>query len=336
MDNPNILSELKVTDLSRMKDNPENKKYFLAYKDTVFILDDESKIHGINSRIKRHLKKHPGISDKHYTSGVLGEDDVTEFLNRMAEISPDVVVGNYYPDQKSIVVWRGQEVQPRTSLAVKKIANQLGLTNVVSRHVDEPNFDDDLEITYPTSKLLGDVPDVVFHGTNAPALKSILKYGLMAGKNDSRFSSIIHKKHVFFTGVFQEAKYYAFNAVHAEKKQKWGNFPIIIEFNVPDKRLLSPDYDADTYSTSAKNRQFKTVGSIEPTTDMKPMTISREIGKWSYEGRIPASQIRWVYYYKPMEKKWHKSRPETWQKLMWNYDWEQLGWKLGLQGPDDL
>lgn len=336
MGNLNLISELKVTDLSRMKDNPENKKYFLVYKDKLFILDDESPIRGINSRLKKHVKTHPGISDKHYTTGVLDEDEVEDFLRRMAEIAPDVIVGNYYPNLKRIVLWREHGVQPRTSLVLKKVAKELGLTDIVGRHADEPNYDDDLEITYPTSKLLGGPPDVVFHGTNTPALTGILKYGLFPGKGETRFSRIIHRDHVFFTGIFQEAKFYAFNAVQMEKKQKWGNYPIIIEFNVPDKRLLTPDYDADTYSTSVKHRQFKSYGTRPPTTDMKPMTISREIGKWSYQGRIPASQIRWVYFYKPFEKKWFKSKPETWRKLLSMYDLDQLGHRLGLNSEDNL
>jgi hypothetical protein len=326
-----ILKELRVVDLTKKKPNPELKKYFLAYKDKLFIMDENSPIHGMRARVKKHMAAHPAIGDGNGGSkwSVLDVDDVEEFLTRLSEISPDIVAGRYYPENKAITILSGQEVMPRTSLKIKKIAKQLDLQTVTFNHRDEPHYDDDLEINYSRKQLLGDVPDVVYHGTTGVALKNILKYGLWPGKGSTRFSSIIHKHHIFFTAIFQEAKYYAINATRAEK-QGWGNYPIIIEFNVPDKRLLSPDYDADTYSMSKKDREFRTFNQLEPTTDMKPMTASREIGKWSYKGRIPASQIRWVYYYKPGIHKWFKSRPETWQKLLWNYDWDTLGNKLDL------
>jgi hypothetical protein len=331
-----LINELRVVRLD--KNESDSQKYFLAYKDKLFVLDDQSKIGSLNSRMKKHVKGHPGIDPERKRSswGPLGVDDVHEFLNRMSEIAPDVVVGEYYPEARSAVVWSGSEIQPRTSLTVKKLAKELGLDKVVYRHRDEPNYDDDKEIEYPTNKLVGGMPDVMFHGTNSHALGDIIRFGLDASRGSSKFASrgIHHPEHVFFTAVFQEAIYYAFNAKREDKK-KWNNYPIIVEFTIPDKALIHPDYDADISTTS--NRYFpKFQSQLKRASDMKSTGITRETGKWSYKGRIPASFIRWIYYYKPFEHKWYKSKPETWAKLLSKYEWETLGYKLGLNSEEDL
>jgi len=330
-----LINELRVVDLAKNED--ETTKYFLLYKDKLFILDDSSPFRTINSRIKRHVYPHPGINkDKDYRWGPMATDDLNDFLTRMAELAPDVVAGEYYPDSRSIVVWNMSEVQPRTSINVKKIVKQLGVDNVTFRHRDEPKTDDK-EIEYPPEKLLGGIPDVFFHGTNSNALKDILKFGLDPGRGPSRFASrnIFHNDHVFLSATFQEALYYAFNAQRQDKRQSWSNFPIVIELEIPDKDLLYPDYDADVSTTS--KRYFPKFQS-DPITksSMKSMGISRETGKWSYKGRIPASHIRWVYYYKPFQHVWKKSRPETWTKLLMNADWEMIGHRLGLFSMDQL
>ena len=44
----------------------------------------------------------------------------------------------------------------------------------------------------------------------------------------------------------------------------------------------------------------------EKTIEMTPMRISKEIGKFGYNGKIPASFIRYVYLYDNNNKKWMK------------------------------
>lgn len=327
-----MINELRVVNIAKSKD--DSQKYFLAYKDKLFILDDKSRIKSLRSKIKKHIKDHPGLGTNSWSP--VYQDDVHEFLVRMAEISPDVAVGEYYPETREIIVWNESAIQAKTSLIIKKIAAELGLDVVKSRHRDEPKYDDDKIVAHPVKKLIGGVPKVVFHGTNSHALKSILDYGLDAARGDSKFAKqgIVHDEHVFFTAVFEEALYYAFNAKQQDNK-KWNNYPIVVELTIPDPSLLDPDYDADVSTTSA--RVFPVFQqNTKQTSDMKAMGLSRETGKWSYKGRIPTSFIRWIYYYKPFEHKWYRSKPETWTKLLSHYDWETLGYKLGLNGEDDL
>ena len=119
---------------------------------------------------------------------------------------------------------------------------------------------------------------------------------------------------------------YAEHAVRISKKT-YDNFPIIIELEVPDPNLLVPDFDADVSTTS---KPYSPYGSPRSKSAMKSMGVSRETGKWGYKGRIPSSFIRWVYYYNTYQKKWHKSRPDVWRKLLGKYDWETIGYKLGM------
>ena len=327
-----LLTELRVTDLSK---ESESTKYFLLYKDKLFILDRNSPFKTINSRLKSHVKGHPAVkkTSDYKGSAIRSAGDIQDFIKDMSDLSPDIVAGEYYPENSAIVLWGN--VQARSSLNVKKIVQQLSVQNVTMRHLDEPKYDDYKEIEYSPDELKGDIPSIVFHGTLSHQLGSILKYGLDPDRGLSQFSKqgIFHPEHNFFTATFQEALYYAFNAKH-QAKHKWDAFPIILEIKIPDKNLVGPDYDYDFSTTTP--RYFQRPQEPSSSATMKSMGLSREVGKWSYKGRIPANHIRWVYYYLPFEHKWKKSRPETWTKLLSNYDWETIAYKLGLQGEDQL
>jgi hypothetical protein len=320
-----LLNELIVSDLSS---KGGDRKYFVSYKDKLFLLDDGSKL----NKVKKHLRKHPALIGKYSAYSPLNMDDVHEFCSGLAEASPDITVGEYFPQNNQIVVWNMQEVQPKTSLVVKKIAKQLNVDKI-SRYFNTPE-NDDIEKTYPQSKLVGGIPSIAFHGTNTLALGNILKYGLDPGRGSSKFASqkIYHEEHIFFTAEFLEATHYAENAVRNDKKG-WENYPIVIELIIPDKNLITPDYDADISVTTP--RYYEKERPVEPDikTSMKSMGVSRETGKWGYKGRIPANFIKWVYYFNTFEKKWHKSRPDVWRKLLNNYDWEHIAYKLNMVPP---
>ena len=331
-----LLTELRVIDLA--KDDEETTKYFLLYKDKLFLLDSSSPFRTLNSRIKSHVKPHPGLNkDSKY--GPLQTDDFGTFIGYMSETAPDIVVGEYYPEKNAIIVWNGAGVLPKSSLNVKKIVKQLGIETVTYRHIDyTTSSNDDIEVDYKPKQLQGGIPDVAFHGTDSNSLSNILKYGIDPGRGEGKFKDrgIIHRDHVFFTSTFEEALYYAYHSRTVSKKnKKWHAYPIIIEFKIPDKSLIYQDYDADISTTSPRHFQ-RPMGEPRDKAQMKAMGLSRETGKWSYKGRIPASHILWVYYYKPFEKVWKKSRPETWSKLLDRSDWETLGYRLGLNSEDDM
>lgn len=314
-----IVAELIVSDLTSK--NSDKTKYFVAYKDKLFLLDDDTNL----ARVKLYFKDHPSI--KYHKHSAMDEDKVYDFVQRLAETAPDIVAGEYHPDIDNITVYSSTDINPMSSLTIKKIAKQLGVKNVSRDYFDAPSQGDEY-ITYPTKKLIGDVPKVVFHGTNSDSLQRILIYGLDPGRGSSKWGSIIHQEHIFFAATFRVATYYAMNAVRVTKN-KYDTFPIVLEIIIPDISFLAPDYDADRTTTQQQYYTWSDPDAYVKTT-MPSMGVSREIGKWGYKGRIPAQFIHWVYYYVVNEKKWKKSRPETWRKLLERYDWENIGYRLGL------
>lgn len=319
-----MLDELKKTDLSR---GGNDHKFILVFRSHLFILDKDSDI----SQVKKELNIHPEVKT------AFDDDDVNDFLIHAAEAAPDVLVGEWYPDHNGLVVWNQQDIIPQTSIQVKKAAKQLGIDHVTYRYMGYVDKGDSPEKDLPVKKIKGEVPKVMYHGTSTKELMSILKYGLDPDRGPSQFArkDIFHPYHVFLAATPEAAQYYAFNAVHADKKT-WEKYPIIIEIGVPDPDLLVPDFDADT--TVGRDPYYEHPHPVVNKTLMKPMGVSRETGKWGYKGRIPASFIKWVYYYNTYQKKWHKARPETWIRLMQNHDWETISWKLGMQDmgePED-
>ncbi len=325
------LDELKVRNLSKSGD--EDTKFILAFRENLFIMDKN------NENIKKvriALSKHPAIGRRKFTGDKEkdAEQDSFDFLYRAAETAPDILVGEWYPSEKRLVVWDAHGIIPLTSLQVKKVAKQLGVESVTYRYGDYTGSDDDASRNIPAKKLIGAAPKIMYHGTSTKELKNLLKYGLDPGRGRSRFGKwgIFHPEHIFMAATLEAALFYADNAVGIEKSEKsgWDSFPIIIEFEVPDPDLLVPDFDADV--TSGAKPYYKHKQEPPTKTAMKAMGVSRETGKWGYKGRIPSSFFRWIYFYNPYHKKWHKSRPDTWRNLLWNYDMETISWKLGLQG----
>ena len=319
--NGEMLDELIVKNLSKTKNDG---KFVLAFRQYLFIMDDNSDI----KKIKRVLRKHPGYKEADDTT-----NDNAGILSSMSELAPDILVGIWYANDKTLNVWRQGGIEPSTSIQVKKVAKQLGAKTISYEYMDFSQECGEFEKEIPTKKLKGGIPDVMFHGTSTLALQSLLTYGLDPGRGNPQFGrrGIYHSDHVFMAATFEEALFYCDNAVEIDRADKRGeSFPIIIEFKVPDPALLVPDFDADTTAGSAP--YYRHSVKSPTVTAMKAMGVSRETGKWGYKGRVPASFFKWVYYYNPYLKKWKKSNPDVWQRLLDKYDIDMISWKLGLQG----
>ena len=244
-----------------------------------------------------------------------------DFVSCLSELAPDIMVGRFDPKSKTLVLNFVQSFDPSTSLILKKVVKQLGVKKIKRYNMD------DTEDVFDKKKIKGEVPDKVFHGTSTAHLPDIFQNGLWPGKGDSKFEKqgITHETEIFFTADFNESKFYATNAVASVR-----GFPAVLELNIPDKDLLKPDFDADMTSTKTRYYPQKPPEHINKT-DMKPMGISREQGKWGYSGRIPAKFIKWVYLYREYDKKWLKFRPVTIQNLLLN--WGEDGfYRYGIGG----
>lgn len=99
---------------------------------------------------------------------------------------------------------------------------------------------------------------------------------------------------VFFSSRFDEAAYHASHTTdRVMTKKRQTTVPVIIEFYIPDKNKLVPDYDVAALAKGvrAPNQEFY----ADLQKEKKPRQLSLETGIWGYKGRIPASFIKYVY-----------------------------------------
>jgi len=303
-----LISELIVTDLSPTK---QDKKLVIVWKDKMFLFDVDSDL----TEIINHLQKHAG-----FDFDPEGEDgyDLISYIG--GEMPPDVLSGEYYLDDKTFRLLGMGKSNPITSTILKKVLKYLDIKKFTT-------YDEDDEISFSKKKNIGDIPSIIYHGTNTENLPTILKFGLEAGRGKSNFGhrDIYHEKEVFFAASFHDAKFYANNAIYDKGKSRQyekipGIYPVILEFTVPDRDKVVPDFDAELSSKHQRHYDHPISRPEDNTSDMKPMALSKEIGKFGYSGRIPASFIKWVYIFRGGDKKWMKFRPKTVYNNLMNYD----------------
>ena len=308
-----LLPELKVTTLTTNDDSC----YFIVYKDNLFIVDDSSDL----DKLAPYFVEHPQMDRcGDWGNPFNAVEDFDEFINRMMEFAPDILVGRYDKGEKTIYLNTNQQFSPTSSLLLKKVVKQLGI-----KHVTKAEFDgegDEVEQGYSKKKILGRVPDIIYHGTTSKYLGNILRYGLKPNESDSNFrqQKIYNPNEVFFAADFNISQFYAFNARGLN-----GGIPIILQMGIPDKDLLKPDFDADTSSTQPQYYAHKGGLGRQGRSDMSSVGLSREQGKWGYSGRIPASFIQWIYVYRENDKKWIKLKPTTVNKLLSNDGFYRYG-----------
>lgn len=158
-------------------------------------------------------------------------------------------------------------------------------------------------VTFGKSKLLGDIPNNLYHGTASEYLYNILTLGLIPGRVKSNWEhlNISHPNVLFFSDSFDKAK---FHAAHVGNNTL--SMPIIIEIKIPDKNLIIPDYDAETEAAY----KFGTYNYInnkfapEKLFSVDPFKVSKHIGIYGYKGRIPPNYIIGAWIRK--DNKWKK------------------------------
>ena len=143
--------------------------------------------------------------------------------------------------------------------------------------------------------MAGEIPNFVYHGTTSEYLDDILKFGIVPGKRKTNFEAISHPQAVFFTSVFDKAKFHA-----AHTSQRVGGDPVILKMKIPDMSLLIPDYDVDMGAGDTGCYDYICQATRDNTKKYSKMTcdsfsLSRDFGIYGYKGRIPANQIK-AYY----------------------------------------
>ena len=259
-----------------------NGKYIVAYKENIWRFPDyeteadEGMIKEISSILN--------LSEQHwwYSFG-----DLLEILGG-AERS-DFLVGVITDNTLNIFTNTSFMFDPKSSVLVKKVINELGLESAAY----SDSMDDEFDVHKREMK--GDVYDVVYHGTSTKYLNNILKFGLMPGESKSNYPEIIHPGLVFISSRFDEAQSHS---VHTTGNV--GGDPMILELSIPDKSLLTQDYDVDVKSEFSDFYDYIPSGTREDSKRYSEMegdsfSLSREFGMYGYRGRIPSKFITSYY-----------------------------------------
>lgn len=242
-----------------------------------------------------------------YFTGVDVEDLAD--LNELAYERPDIIVG--YVDSTNVMTMQRTTAtrHPRSSIEMQKLAKELNLRGVTVSSYDSSD-DGEAHSHYTTSELTS-FPDSLYHGTSSSNLQQIIKMGLRPGMK-TNWEGIEHTDLVFGTAEFGDATFHA-NKVsgaiaHGEDVYLTPeeDFPVVIEFKIPDKRLIVPDYDVaaqtigyDSDDPTVQGYTYKhgyDMNMKSMVADQNPEgRVWKSAGIYGYKGRIPPSHITHVY-----------------------------------------
>lgn len=279
-----LICELFIVNLD------EHVNFIIAYKDIVWVMNKNK----INSYKKIILDK---IMSGHPYKDRMKNHSFSNFEEYIYDNLKDVLVADYDKNKKEITLPNALN-SPTTNPLLKKVVKELGIEkiNYTAGHYDS--------IVFGKKDLLGDYPEIFYHGTLYEYLPKIKKYGLVPSFDSGikGLSSKVPQRHkkqltdkVYLSVSIQEAKLYAEgiadSADYLGVKLK-SYTPMVIELKVPDKAKLVPDYDVDSgaskstykHSNATKNSAMTFSGSSEKS--------GKYVGLIAYHGRIPSNFIQ--------------------------------------------
>jgi len=205
----------------------------------------------------------------------LASDDFEELMD---EERQDIIFGSIHGD--SLYVYQvGPFIRdPRSSVIIKKIVNQLNLSSVRYPVIDH-------EVQVDRDEILGKIPEVAYHGTSSEYLSKILKLGLKPGETYTNYPllattepgfSELMRNTVYFSTRFDEAEHHATYTTDKLNATNEPSDPVVIALRIPDKDKLVTDFDVEKQIARGDK------GS-------KPFSATKEVGVYGYRGRVPAS-----------------------------------------------
>lgn len=249
----------------------------IAYKDSIWLLPVGG-IDDIDGSEKDDIVARTGV-------------DPEDHLSVQLDDRPDILHGRI--DGRTLFVFRHEFQNLTSSLTIKKVMRQLGLTAVEAEHMGA----DENEHTERAGReeVIGRIPDIVFHGTNIKALRSILRSGLRPDTSNRNWRHLKFP-YVFLTAKFSEAVFHANR--QAAKDGETGNHPVVIALRIPDRAQIKLDYDvAQNFETDTDKLRALGYDKREDIQFIRRRAMkmnsksdmSRESGIFAYGGRIPPS-----------------------------------------------
>lgn len=309
-----ILQELIVKDF---RSENEKSHYVAAWKDKMFVFDSNTPTEELNTMLA-HFKDHPNSS--HFSN-----ISVENLFDNLRD-QQDLVTGIWYPKDRYLSV-STISISPTTSRVLRDVARQLKVKKVGAMTDDS---DGDGYAEYPIKKLLGKLPDILYHGTSTVYIESILKHGLLTRQEsgaDTNWKGFEHENVIFFSADKENAYFQG-----TQTAMEQGGFPIFLEVRIPFKSLIIPDADADP------QRTVDDYAHLEPDRYSKygisPEQMSLHTGRIGYRGKILPQHILWIYFkvydYQEKKTKMKKMRPKTLQRVLDRFDFEDLRYRLGI------
>jgi len=328
--NAPVLSEMKVVQVGRKA--PKHGWEFIAYRDKIWLVDPKEWVPADGADLYQALVKNMGDED---VPNPMEVDYFYDWANQLNELIVDLFVGSYDPNEHKITASHTDSPSFRSSPLVKKVVKQLGAMTV--NYEGEYEFDRG-EYIDTRDKL----PKVMYHGTSSVFLQRILRQGLRPGNPSNWSGDNYHgtfKEHIFLADSPIHARWHA-----ADTARKKGGEGVVLKVNVPDQNKLTPDWDADSFSTS-KNKTFAKVNQAgNSRSTVGSWKTSKAFGRFGYKGRIPASHIKLEAWSPDAAEdenpKWQENYPGD--KAIWdlftryikNGDFDELSyaWQVAVEG----
>lgn len=293
-----FLEAIRLNELRQRYVDPEadatDNRIVVAHRGNVWILADRE----VPKAVAQDILQQTGVSDG---SDIAGESINVWDLQEMFETRPDIIFGQWNGDDLVLSDRITGAPDPKSSALWRQLAQHLNL-NTATRTASTWTGDE-TEYTTLRHEMKGQLPDVLFHGTNSGVLPSIFRTGLDPNTERSNWPDVGKFNLVFLTTKFEEA---AFQANRSADRNR-GTEPVVLAVHVPDKAKITWDYDiAARYADPEETPELDTHGytgspmfwdqagyqggaqaqAANPGTNF--MTSTGTVG---YNGRIPAKFI---------------------------------------------
>lgn len=185
----------------------------------------------------------------------------------------------------------------RSSPLIRKIVTQLKLDGVDAQY--SINVGDDWE-HLRKEQVLGELPEFAYHGTNSKHILNILKKGLDPRTDAANWKHVGKFELVFLTLRRNKAIFHALQSAELE----YNGFPVLLKVRIPNKNKILLDYDVasefDPEHPDVKIANYSSAPEFGTWRQSKikipkPRDLSKAIGTFAYNGRIPSSHIISIY-----------------------------------------
>lgn len=269
-----------------------SNKYVIAFRSDIFLFDETDKDKIVPEMMSKLFTSFRAVKSS-FDNNINFFDDmeIIPIFDEIQEFVVDVLCG-YISDETLILYGDGlRGFSPPSSILVSKVVSHLELKKV---DVSEYYYDNGYNHIYKDTDLKMKIPDIGFHGTSSKYLVSILRLGIRYDQSEKNWHNIeYNKKHL--DTIFLSTSTIAPLFHGTRLSNRTDSHPVIIEFEIPDKKLLVQDYDSEHHTGILDNTRYIHRNPTKKAISNKPLGLSKELGMYGYLGNIPPKFIKYVW-----------------------------------------